>query len=113
MDSITSYLFNEGIDLGTTRNQKTNPTMKNIFLLFFFIQAILAVGQSQYNTQKDIHYYPDSVNKSDQYIDSQCTLDLYYPKSGNGFATIVWFHGGGSQKEKSTYQLLFSTKVMQ
>lgn len=74
--------------------------MKNIFLLFFFIQAILAVGQSQYNTQKDIHYYPDSVNKSDQYIDSQCTLDLYYPKSGNGFATIVWFHGGGLTEGK-------------
>ncbi len=25
----------------------------------------------------------------------RCRLDLYYPRNSSGFATLVWFHGGG------------------
>lgn len=25
----------------------------------------------------------------------RCRLDLYYPTGTNGFATVIWFHGGG------------------
>jgi acetyl esterase/lipase len=44
---------------------------------------------------KDIRYYPDSINKSDPYINSQCVLDLYYPSTSKNFATIIWLHAGG------------------
>jgi acetyl esterase/lipase len=29
------------------------------------------------------------------YETERCKLDLYLPKDGKGFATLVWFHGGG------------------
>jgi acetyl esterase/lipase len=28
-------------------------------------------------------------------MERQCRLDLYYPVDRSGYATIVWFHGGG------------------
>ena len=70
--------------------------MKKIFYsLFLIIISCQAFAQQQYETIKAIHYYADAVNKKDDYINSQCVLDLYYPKGLKDFATIVWFHGGG------------------
>ncbi len=39
-------------------------------------------------------YKPDGAT---DYERERCTLDLYLPVAGQGFATIVWFHGGGLQ----------------
>ena len=69
--------------------------MKNFLFFLFCAITVSARAQEQYTTQKDIHYYADSINQKDSYINSQCTLDLYYPKGAKNFATIVWFHGGG------------------
>ena len=30
-----------------------------------------------------------------QYREERCKLDIYYPKTGKPFKTLVWFHGGG------------------
>ena len=30
-----------------------------------------------------------------QYRKERCTLDIYYPTTGQPFKTLVWFHGGG------------------
>lgn len=49
----------------------------------------------KYKTRSNIHYYPEIVRQSDAYIDERCVLDVYYPVNDTGFATIVWFHGGG------------------
>ena len=68
--------------------------MKSL-LLFVLVLCSLSTFAQQYITDSNIHYYPDSVNKKDAYIASQCTLDIYYPKGIKNFATIVWFHGGG------------------
>ncbi|MCP9752894.1 alpha/beta hydrolase [Ferruginibacter sp. HRS2-29] len=66
-------------------------------LLFFLLLMISAKIQAQetYNTVRNIHYYSDSINQKDAYINTQCTIDIYYPKNKKDFATIVWFHGGG------------------
>jgi len=71
--------------------------MKRSFfaVLFIFLYTGHSYAQQQYVTEKNIDYYGDSVSKTDKYIASQCTLDLYYPKDGKNFATIIWFHGGG------------------
>jgi len=50
---------------------------------------------TEYETLLNIHYYDDSTNHSDTYIDERCVLDIYYPKNAEDFATVVWFHGGG------------------
>jgi len=69
--------------------------MKKLILLLLITTSFLVSAQQQYAIEKDIRYYADAVNKSDKYIDSQCTLDIYYPKNSKNFATIIWFHGGG------------------
>ena len=45
-----------------------------------------------YGTDSDIGYY-DSAR--DEYQKEHCKLDVYYPKGAQGYATVVWFHGGG------------------
>lgn len=71
-------------------------------LFLLLVGALGAQAQPSYTTEKDIAYYPDSLTKKDSYVATQCKLDLYYPKDTKGFATVVWFHGGGitgGQKE--------------
>lgn len=68
-----------------------------------FFVSILVMGfglgvyaqETQYETKQNIHYYSDSINKSDSYINERCVLDVYYPKNKKAYATVVWFHGGG------------------
>jgi acetyl esterase/lipase len=69
--------------------------MRKAICLVLLMQVLVATAQQQYQTEKNIRYYADSVNERDSYISEQCTLDIYYPKASKGFATIVWFHGGG------------------
>lgn len=69
---------------------------KLIILLSFFLYGISLSAQNiGYETKNNIQYYSAAVNKSDKYISERCVLDIYYPKNKTGFATIVWFHGGG------------------
>lgn len=46
-----------------------------------------------YRHIKDISYV--SEDETDTYRIERCRLDLYYPEDVEGFATLVWFHGGG------------------
>jgi len=57
--------------------------------MFVFGQAI------EYLTKENVPYYDEPVRKQDEYIAERCVLDIYYPAQAKGFATIVWFHGGG------------------
>jgi acetyl esterase/lipase len=75
--------------------------MKLILCLLMLVFSIEVHGQ-EYTTDKNIKYYPDSVSRKDAYLNSRCTLDVYYPKGVKNFSTVVWFHGGGlteGQKE--------------
>ena len=69
--------------------------MKNFLLLLAFIAGNAGYAQTQYARESNLRYYPDSVNGKNAYIDSQCRLDVYYPKGATNVSTIVWFHGGG------------------
>ena len=44
-----------------------------------------------YALEKDIPYRTDA----DSYQQERCRLDVYHPTNRTGFATVVWFHGGG------------------
>ncbi len=69
---------------------------KLLFILSLLFFAITVSAQKpDYETKSNIQYYTAAVNKSDSYINERCVLDIYYPKNTKGFATIVWFHGGG------------------
>jgi acetyl esterase/lipase len=70
---------------------------KRFFIfLVLFSASVAAFGQSaSYLTKENLPYYDEATRKQDAYIAERCVLDVYYPSNTKGFATIVWFHGGG------------------
>ena len=76
--------------------------MKLQKMLRGFAMAAVALGGSAsagaaedaFAVTKDIPYYPPAAYTSD-YMQAYCKLNLRVPKNTNGFATVVWFHGGG------------------
>lgn len=63
--------------------------------LFALLLSPLVSAQPYYQTITSIQYYPDTIASNDSYIKERCLLDLYQPLGNEGFATLVWFHGGG------------------
>lgn len=65
---------------------------------FIIIAAVSAAAQPHpqdegYNFIRNISY--TSADETDAYRKERCVLDIYYPETDKGFATLVWFHGGG------------------
>lgn len=48
-----------------------------------------------YKTETDLLYRDDPSETLTDYMKERCRLDLYHPTEQPGFATVVWFHGGG------------------
>jgi acetyl esterase/lipase len=56
---------------------------------------VLSQSISDYELQTNV-FYRDASNESvTEYMKERCILDIYYPKNTSGYATVVWFHGGG------------------
>ncbi len=73
--------------------------MRTTLLLFISALQIWA-AQSEYKIKKDIPYR-ENTQALDEYQQERCLLDIHHPSS-KGFATIIWFHGGGlTSGEKS------------
>lgn len=64
-------------------------------LLLLLISPILWGQKIEYLQENNISYYNEAISSTDPYIKERCVLDIYYPKNSKGFATIIWFHGGG------------------
>lgn len=64
-----------------------------IALLLAACLAASTTSAADYKTITDICYRtePDATD----YMKSRCRLDVYHPTDRQGFATVVWFHGGG------------------
>ncbi len=66
------------------------------------VVVMLAIGvlaaekdnQITYRTDTDISYL-EKGKDAEPYRAEQCRLDIYYPENRTGFATLIWFHGGG------------------
>ena len=63
--------------------------------LLFFVNIHLYSQDYNYELLKDINYKSKDEQKEDKYIKERCNLDIYYPSNKEGFATVVFFHGGG------------------
>ena len=53
--------------------------------------------------------------EKDSYKLERCKLDLHYPTDKKGFATLIWFHGGGLEagEKHFFYSLIdYSTAVL-
>jgi len=70
--------------------------MKKYFFILLLLTATSVFAQkTEYATINNIPYYNEATAKTDAYIKERCVVDVYYPKNVKGFATVVWFHGGG------------------
>lgn len=67
--------------------------MKN-FLSVVLLLCCMSLS-AQYSLKKDVSYVP--AGEKDAYRLERCKLDVYYPENKKGFATVVWFHGGGME----------------
>ena len=66
-------------------------------LICVLTTAVLAADQTDkitYSTDKDISYLAEGADVTPYRLE-RCRLDIYYPDNRTGFATLVWFHGGG------------------
>lgn len=66
-----------------------------MFALLLALGMASHAGPVTYKTEKDIPYSLDPIEEQTDYQKERCKLDLYYPEGRKGFATIVWYHGGG------------------
>lgn len=69
--------------------------MKRLLLVFAVLLLFCPTLRAQdggYRTERAIAYR-DAADPAS--ADSLCRLDLYYPTDRRGFATVIWFHGGG------------------
>lgn len=62
--------------------------------LFLILVFTIGNAQTLYKTES-ISYYPETIRKSDAYINAQCKINFYYPANVKNFPTVIWFHGGG------------------
>ena len=75
--------------------------MKKVFFsvlpaLFITVNIASAQPDAGVATLTNISYYSEqALQQADEYQKTQCQLDLRYPTNRTGFATVVWFHGGG------------------
>jgi len=79
--------------------------MKTKLIILALVMACVFPGVSQkkqdnpikteYRLEEKIPYRDALKENLDDYAVKNCQLDLYYPVNKKGFATVVWFHGGG------------------
>jgi acetyl esterase/lipase len=54
------------------------------------------VESATYGFDQDILYL--AAGELSDYQRERCRLDIYYPRDAAGYATVVWFHGGGLKR---------------
>lgn len=67
--------------------------MKASMVLWILMLVGVAAGD-EYATEEDVLYRADDGGLT-EYQQERCRLDVYHPLAVKGFATVVWFHGGG------------------
>ena len=67
-----------------------------LFIAVFSAAAQPHPEDKGYNFVQNVSY--TSADEQDDYRKERCVLDIYYPETDKGFATLVWFHGGGLEK---------------
>lgn len=77
--------------------------------LLFFISALqIWAAKIDYEIKNDIPYRENTQALS-EYQRERCILDIHHPSS-KGFATIIWFHGGGLTSGKKSFPKALQNK---
>ncbi len=73
----------------------------------YIIGLMLASLISSADEVKDLHYHSEAqLAAGDDYMRSQCRLDLKFPDDKKGWPVVVWFHGGGLTGGRRHYPAL-------
>ena len=78
-----------------------------------FIQPSAWPSQSagaDYELVENLPYRDKSSKGWDDYMQERCLLDVYRPLKSKGFATVVWFHGGGLRGGKKSIPAILKNK---
>ncbi len=70
-------------------------TLVSIFAFTKTASAEDAPKKITYETKKDIYYLDVEEEKADDYMKSQCRLDIYWPNELKDCPVVIWLHGGG------------------
>lgn len=63
--------------------------------LVLLLLTPLAAAAAERERLRDLPYRAEAEGREDAYLRERCVLDIDRPLGVEGFATIVWFHGGG------------------
>jgi acetyl esterase/lipase len=76
---------------------RTTTALSSLWLMVRLIDPLFAQPSpalpSGYQTDPNLLYRKGGDES--EYERERCRLDVYYPTDRKGFATVVWFHGGG------------------
>lgn len=67
----------------------------NIAVIFLFNNQVHSQSIEDYEFLTNIFYRDATIEPITEYMKERCVLDIYYPKNKSGYATVIWFHGGG------------------
>ncbi len=65
------------------------------FSLSAFADDAVKPGAIAWKTESSIPYRSAAECEADPYMAERCVVDVCYPDGQKGFATAIWFHGGG------------------
>jgi acetyl esterase/lipase len=92
MDKLVALVLN----VPTIMNVRAAFALSVLLTCWFTRPAPAQPPQSEvqrYGTETNMLYR--SGGELTPYMRERCRLDVYHPLNTNGFATVVWFHGGG------------------
>ncbi|QDU80931.1 Carboxylesterase NlhH [Polystyrenella longa] len=69
------------------------PVLFFLLLCLFANTSQQAIAEEGYELVENVPYRQD--DELTEYMQERCRLDIYHPIEKTGFATVVWFHGGG------------------
>jgi len=73
-------------------NFRTTFTLAVLLACSFAERAIAQSESPSYHTEANLPYRTGELT---DYMQERCRLDVYHPVGKEGYATVVWFHGGG------------------
>lgn len=75
------------------------PALAALVVLLALSLSLMAQDKSSkltFKEEKDIPFYSEEfLQTADDYTKEVAKLDICYPEGKKGYATLVWFHGGG------------------
>ncbi|MDX9981080.1 MAG: alpha/beta hydrolase [Lentisphaeria bacterium] len=66
-----------------------------LLILALACLPLFAADPIEYKLEANLSYLPADAPDLTDYQRERCKLDIYHPANHPGFATVVWYHGGG------------------